>query len=171
VSFTTWQRITALSYFEGCVTQESDGSKTVYLFLPYYRRGNLQDAISQNAVNGTRFPEKDMLRLFLGTCEAVRAMHTYVPGPSATYPPGRTSSPAANSASSSKFTLADEEDEGIVGHNEESNLIKESEHTGAELEDDEGTHTIEGKLAPNPPPNTNTSNRQAEGQMQPWAHR
>lgn len=28
-----------------------------------------------------------MLQLFLGTCQAVRAMHTYVPGPSATYPP------------------------------------------------------------------------------------
>lgn len=31
-----------------------------------------------------------MLTLFLGTCQAVRAMHTYIPGPS-TYPPSTTS--------------------------------------------------------------------------------
>ena len=111
-----------------------------------------------------------MLKLFLGTCEAVRAMHTYVPGPAATYPPGRNAAAMA-SASSSKFALADDEDEGIVGQNEETNLIRESEHTGAELEDDEGTHTIEGKLDPKPALNINTSGKPAEGQMQPWAHR
>jgi serine/threonine kinase 16 len=41
-----------------------------------------------------------MLRLFLGTCEAVRAMHTYVLGPSATYPPNASTSTSAPSSSS-----------------------------------------------------------------------
>ncbi|KAF8525758.1 other/NAK protein kinase [Hysterangium stoloniferum] len=51
--------------------------KIVYLFLPLYKRGNLQDAINHNLVNGNHFPEREMVRLFRGTCEAVRAMHTY----------------------------------------------------------------------------------------------
>lgn len=41
------------------------------------KRGNLQDAINANVVNGTHFPEQEMVRLFKGTCEAVRAMHEY----------------------------------------------------------------------------------------------
>lgn len=64
------------------------------LFLPFYKRGNIQDAIAEHTVNGTQFEEKEMLTLFLGTCEAVRAMHTYVPGPKATYPPSSSGSTA-----------------------------------------------------------------------------
>lgn len=57
--------------------------------LPYYiiciyiklirQRGNLQDAINANVVNNRHFPEQEMLRLFHGTCLAVRAMHEYRP--------------------------------------------------------------------------------------------
>ncbi|KAN0065593.1 Serine/threonine-protein kinase env7 [Thecaphora frezii] len=56
---------------------EDGASKVVYLFLPFYQRGNLQDAISAHVVRGTRFGEKEMLTLFHGTCLAVRAMHKY----------------------------------------------------------------------------------------------
>ncbi|KAJ8605481.1 hypothetical protein MRB53_041426 [Persea americana] len=42
------------------------GSKTVYILLPYYRRGNLQDAINANLVNRARFPERRLMVLFLG---------------------------------------------------------------------------------------------------------
>ncbi|KAI5116398.1 hypothetical protein M0805_005866 [Coniferiporia weirii] len=63
---------------DSAVVQDVDGEgKIVYLFLPLYKRGNLQDAINAHLINGTRFSEADMLRLFRGTCEAVRAMHTY----------------------------------------------------------------------------------------------
>jgi serine/threonine kinase 16 len=41
------------------------------------QRGNLQDAINANTVNGSRFSEKEMVRLFKGTCDAVRAMHDF----------------------------------------------------------------------------------------------
>jgi serine/threonine kinase 16 len=54
-----------------------DGSKTVYILLPYYRRGNLQDAINANLVNRGRFPERRLMVLFLGVCRALRAMHRY----------------------------------------------------------------------------------------------
>lgn len=52
-------------------------SKTVYVLLPYYRRGNLQDMINANLVNHTRFPEKRLMLLFLGVCRAMKDMHQY----------------------------------------------------------------------------------------------
>ncbi|MBC9703384.1 MAG: protein kinase [Leuconostoc sp.] len=63
---------------------ESDRSdpsaKTVYILLPYYRRGNLQDVINANLVNGTKFPERKLMGLFLGVCRALEAMHEYKVG-------------------------------------------------------------------------------------------
>ncbi|KAL9093846.1 MAG: hypothetical protein Q9165_003769 [Trypethelium subeluteriae] len=53
------------------------GAKTVYILLPYYRRGNLQDLINANLVNHTRFPERRLMALFLGVCRALKAMHRY----------------------------------------------------------------------------------------------
>ncbi|CAL5867793.1 uncharacterized protein PFLUO_LOCUS2014 [Penicillium psychrofluorescens] len=53
------------------------GSKTVYILLPYYQRGNLQDAINANLVNHTRFPEKRLMMLMLGVAHALRSMHQY----------------------------------------------------------------------------------------------
>lgn len=53
------------------------GQKTVYILLPYYRRGNLQDAINANLVNRARFPERRLMVLFLGVCRALKAMHHY----------------------------------------------------------------------------------------------
>ncbi|KAF7516137.1 hypothetical protein G7054_g14283 [Neopestalotiopsis clavispora] len=59
-------------------SERSDpGSKTVYVLLPYYRRGNLQDLINANLVNHTRFPEKKLMVLFLGVCRALKDMHHY----------------------------------------------------------------------------------------------
>ncbi|KAI8965961.1 kinase-like protein [Daldinia sp. FL1419] len=52
-------------------------AKTVYVLLPYYRRGNLQDIINANLVNHTQFPEKELMRLFLGVCKALKYMHQY----------------------------------------------------------------------------------------------
>ncbi|CAL8575397.1 Serine/threonine-protein kinase env7 [Xanthoria parietina] len=53
------------------------GSKTVYILLPYYRRGNLQDAINANLVNHTQFPERRLMIMFLGVAKALKAMHQY----------------------------------------------------------------------------------------------
>ncbi|KAF2224086.1 kinase-like domain-containing protein [Elsinoe ampelina] len=54
-----------------------EGAKTVYILLPYYRRGNLQDGINANLVNGSRFPERRLMVLFKGVCEGLREMHEY----------------------------------------------------------------------------------------------
>jgi serine/threonine kinase 16 len=63
-----------------CVSADrSDpGAKTVYILLPYYRRGNLQDIINANLVNHTKFPERRLMVLFLGVCKALKAMHYYM---------------------------------------------------------------------------------------------
>jgi serine/threonine kinase 16 len=55
-------------------------SKTVYVLLPYYQRGNLQDMINANLVNHTRFPERRLMELFLGVCRGLRDMHVYTGG-------------------------------------------------------------------------------------------
>ncbi|KAJ1907733.1 Serine/threonine-protein kinase env7 [Tieghemiomyces parasiticus] len=54
--------------------------QTVYMFLPYYRRGNLQDWIQRERLEGDAMDERNLLRLFTQICEAVRAMHEYQPG-------------------------------------------------------------------------------------------
>ncbi|KAJ7476131.1 protein kinase [Mycena latifolia] len=81
---------------DSAVVQDPDGDgKIVYLFLPLYKRGNIQDAINANVVNGTHFPEQEMMRLFKGTCEAIRAMHTYRAPIGATLPKGSAASSSA----------------------------------------------------------------------------
>ncbi|KAF8554585.1 other/NAK protein kinase [Imleria badia] len=63
---------------DSAVVQDPEGEgQIVYLFLPLYKRGNVQDAINVNVVNGKHFSERDMVRIFKGTCEAVRALHDY----------------------------------------------------------------------------------------------
>ncbi|OAX42189.1 protein kinase [Rhizopogon vinicolor AM-OR11-026] len=95
---------------DSAVVQDPEGDgKIVYLFLPLYKRGNLQDAINLNVVNRKHFPEQDMIRLFKGTCEAVRAMHDYhtTSGSSSAQPQPSSS----GSSSRVEEHHADEEDE------------------------------------------------------------
>ncbi|KAG8811278.1 hypothetical protein FRC17_002544 [Serendipita sp. 399] len=95
--------------YDSAVVQDPSGDgKIVYLFLPLFRRGNLQDAINSNTINNSRFSEKEMLTLFKGTCEAVRAMHDYqalVPIDAST---GTPKTRANHSAHSSTATLRPE---------------------------------------------------------------
>ncbi|KAL1851366.1 hypothetical protein VTK73DRAFT_9431 [Phialemonium thermophilum] len=86
-------------------------AKTVYILLPYYRRGNLQDAINANLVNHTRFPERHLMLLFLGVCRALRHMHKYDPADAAE----RMELPASASASQHVGDGADENVEVAKG--------------------------------------------------------
>ncbi|SCV73357.1 BQ2448_7283 [Microbotryum intermedium] len=124
---------------DSCVVQDPedpDGSKIIYLFLPFYQKGTCQDIITSNAVNGSHSTELDTLQLFLGTCLAVRAMHTYTPSRSSSgradpsssssasmndpssYPP--TSSMSLQSTNMEDEEEGEEEDEGLVRAGEES---------------------------------------------------
>lgn len=69
--------ISAIDHSVATERGADEATKTVYVLLPYYRRGNLQDLINANLVNHARFPERRLMMLFLGVCKALRAMHDY----------------------------------------------------------------------------------------------
>lgn len=69
--------ITAVDHAVATERGADETTKTVYVLLPYYRRGNLQDMINANLVNHGSFPERHLMMLFLGVCKALRAMHEY----------------------------------------------------------------------------------------------
>jgi serine/threonine kinase 16 len=71
---------TIISAYDHAVATErgaDETTKTVYILLPYFRRGNLQDMINANLVNHSHFPERRLMVLFLGVCKSLRAMHEY----------------------------------------------------------------------------------------------
>ncbi|KAK9461852.1 kinase-like domain-containing protein [Lipomyces oligophaga] len=59
------------------VVQERDGSRTVYILLPYFRNGNLQDTVNSNLINGSYYSERDALDLFLEIARGLRVMHLH----------------------------------------------------------------------------------------------
>jgi serine/threonine kinase 16 len=93
-------------------SDRSDPSaKTVYILLPYYRRGNLQDIINANLVNNTKFPQRQLMVLFLGVCKALKAMHNYkVQGG-----PGGISSQSNAKRVRTEAAMADEDAEVAAG--------------------------------------------------------
>ncbi len=110
-----------------------EAAKTVYVLLPYYRRGNLQDMINANLVNHARFPERHLMALFLGVCRALRAMHDYHAPPAERmqmgneadddHPPGGPSNDG-NSRGGRASTKRTEEDE----ETEQERPLMESEN-------------------------------------------
>ncbi|KAI9878266.1 MAG: hypothetical protein M1830_001445, partial [Pleopsidium flavum] len=70
--------IHSIDYSVASSKDKSDpAAKTVYILLPYYSRGNIQDAINANLVNHTKFSERRLMVLFLGVARALKAMHQY----------------------------------------------------------------------------------------------
>lgn len=61
---------------DSSVVQEEDGSKTVYVLLPFFE-SSLQDVINANVVNGQRMSEEEALRIFIGLCRGVQTMHRH----------------------------------------------------------------------------------------------
>lgn len=60
-----------------CMIKEEDGSKTIYIIMPFFKRGNIQDLIDKNNQKGTHLPEKQMLILFRSVCLGVRRLADY----------------------------------------------------------------------------------------------
>ena len=139
--------------------------KVIYLFLPYYEKGNLQDAINAHVLHSTRFGEREMLHLFLGTCKAVREMHKYHL-PNVT--PRRSASTSAPRMEPNPF---------------ESNSQDPFHDTNAAADQDQAPLISGGSddTASYPPkPSTNGKARQmddtpesheGQGQLVPYAHR
>ncbi|CEP22683.1 unnamed protein product [Cyberlindnera jadinii] len=61
---------------DSSVVQEEDGSKTVYILLPYFD-SSLQDLINKNVIENTHMSEEEATRIFIGMCRGVQAMHRH----------------------------------------------------------------------------------------------
>ncbi|CAI4052746.1 hypothetical protein SKDZ_16G0410 [Saccharomyces kudriavzevii ZP591] len=57
------------------VMQEKDGSKTIYIILPYYSLGSLQDSINRRLLEGTFISEAECVRIMLGVTRGLLCLH------------------------------------------------------------------------------------------------
>ncbi|EPS39427.1 hypothetical protein H072_6772 [Dactylellina haptotyla CBS 200.50] len=85
------------------ITERRDESKTAYILLPYYRRGNLQDAINANLVDKNWFPEKHLLSMFKGVCEGLALIHGH-----------KAKGPAVTGGQGQSNRSHDDEEEGVA---------------------------------------------------------
>ncbi|CED83691.1 other nak protein kinase [Phaffia rhodozyma] len=110
-----------ITVLDSAVVQDESGEgKIIWVFLPYYERGNLQDMISRSLLTNppTHPPERQLLSLFYGTCLAVQSMHHYKPShahaPTASGSDGSVYPPAAKFVSDSQAELEFDEEGGML---------------------------------------------------------
>lgn len=58
------------------IVNEKDGSKTIYILLPYFEK-SLQDMITYNVLNELTMEEDEILKIFIGICRGLQAMHKF----------------------------------------------------------------------------------------------
>lgn len=68
---------TIIQAIDHVVVQDKNGSKVVYILLPYYEKGNLQDLINQNMVTNERISERQALCYVKDICAALSQLHNY----------------------------------------------------------------------------------------------
>ncbi|KAE8225282.1 hypothetical protein CF319_g1957 [Tilletia indica] len=122
--------------YDSAVVQEGEG-KVIYIFLPYFQRGNVQDAINAHTVRGSSFSEREILDLFLGTCKGVKCMHQYrLPSThtqgSAKHSSSGTTPPGTGRSSEAAGGSADGQDAFVIGDHDGANA------EGARLMGDDG---------------------------------
>lgn len=61
---------------EESIVSEPDGSKTIYIIMPYFER-SLHDILNLNVLNSERMEEDEILKIFVGVCRGLKAMHGY----------------------------------------------------------------------------------------------
>ncbi|ORX51239.1 serine/threonine protein kinase [Hesseltinella vesiculosa] len=61
------------------ITDDAKGGKLVWLAMPYYERGTLQDLLEAYHMNDQHFKERQILRLILDISRALETMHNYHP--------------------------------------------------------------------------------------------
>lgn len=76
-AYKTFDSPYVIKYVDSSVQQEEDGSKSVYILLPYLKNGNLQDAINDHVMNGTHFSEEELMALVVEICQAIKALHQH----------------------------------------------------------------------------------------------
>ncbi|KAK2740380.1 Serine/threonine-protein kinase 16 [Myotisia sp. PD_48] len=127
-------------------------SKTVYILLPYYQRGNLQDAINANLVNHTFFPEKKLMVLMLGVANALKCMHHYQ---------------VKSGVITARTTKAGRREADAVNPPARPTMKVKPMRRGSQMVDDDDTEQeplMEGEVA-------TTQEGMEEGDFRPYAHR
>ncbi|OAA33761.1 Protein kinase-like domain protein [Moelleriella libera RCEF 2490] len=128
-----------------------EATKTVYVLLPYYRRGNLQDMINANLVNHDTFPERHLMMLFLGVCKALRAMHQYKAPPA------------------ERMEMGNEDDDHTLSHVSTSNNNKRSGGARGKRTEEDDDHQDDEQERPLMEAENQMS--AGGGKMQSYAHR
>ncbi|KAH7341492.1 Pkinase-domain-containing protein [Rhizoctonia solani] len=141
------------------VVQDHDEGKIVYLFLPFYQRGNLQDAITSHSLAGTHFGELELAQLFRGTCLGVRAMHAY-------RAPARASDQSTGGAPPRRPTDHgdDSDDEHGGGYSYSSQPLRSAPPRSRDPVGDEGRLVFDAQAGEQGVP-------EGEGVVVPYAHR
>lgn len=58
--------------------QELDGSRSIYILLPYFKNGSLQDLINTTILDPeVTLSEHEILRIFIAICRGVLTLHSY----------------------------------------------------------------------------------------------
>ncbi|KNE97649.1 NAK protein kinase [Puccinia striiformis f. sp. tritici PST-78] len=170
---------------DSCVVQDKDGDgKVVYLFLPYYAKGNLQDLVNLHT-DLAPLPENDILKYFLGTAQALSAMHGYTPKKriiSDSYPPNGLVDPESPGAGLTTPTSSVTDRKGKRRQNMEEERLQEEREEEEEEEEGLGRTEDERQEAPlmgnivsnhetnhHHPPATKA--QRDSGSIEPWAHR
>ncbi|RCH99633.1 hypothetical protein CU097_015563 [Rhizopus azygosporus] len=60
-----------------CMIKEDDGSKMLYMIMPFYKRGSVQDLIDNNRKSGKYLEEEYIFSLFKQVCLGVKALADY----------------------------------------------------------------------------------------------
>ncbi|XP_048237232.1 serine/threonine-protein kinase 16-like isoform X39 [Haliotis rufescens] len=63
----------------GHYTKTLDITSEVFIVMPYYRRGGLQDKMEFLTAKSEKMAEDKLWRMFLGICHGVRALHSFNP--------------------------------------------------------------------------------------------
>ncbi|CAG9857577.1 unnamed protein product [Phyllotreta striolata] len=69
-------------YFTNSKEQtDPHATSEAFLVLPYYKRGTLHDYLTLRSFNRNYLNEKDVLRIFLDVCDAIKYLHDFAPDP------------------------------------------------------------------------------------------
>ncbi|KAG9315020.1 other/NAK protein kinase [Chiua virens] len=164
---------------DSAVVQDPEGEgRIVYLFLPLYKTSveTSKTAINANVVNGKHFSERDIVRIFKGTCEAVRALHDYYT-PSGSQSQAQLKSSRHSEPSTSRMQHMDanhsddEEGDELLSHpqgNGDSSINvplvrKRADVESGVFDDDEEVSRI--------PDLQNGNSESGKGEHVPYAHR
>lgn len=73
--YKTFQNPYVIHYLDSQIIQDGSGTKTIYLLLPYYEFGSLQETINRNLLDGTYISENESIRLMIEVCTGLLCLH------------------------------------------------------------------------------------------------